>query len=689
MNKAIIALFLLFSTLKSSSQNIDIPDSNFKRMLLTYQPLIDLNNDKEIQKEEAEKITDLDVSGKKITSLYGLENFVNLKTLDCSKNKITELKIANLPKLRYLRCPDNQLSLLAISNSSLRTLDCSENKLKSLIVPASVVRLECQENEIETLFFPELSNVEVIHCGRNKITTLPVERLAFLTSLDCSYNKISSFYFIGGALQDLDCGFNQLAELDVNHLSDLRSVACAGNSIQTLVIGNLRKLERITCNSNKIKRLSLFNLPRLSMIEASGNNINSLILKSELPGIISINVHGNNELRFICAEEGDKISFTTSFKVPIKKDCETNLPQDLREVSVGELNGTDKCAVDQFLRIAHAFKYLPDSIKNVSKVDLRKNKNYYAIGLDLTKGLSPEIKNSRTSYIFFKIKKKDNTPGIDCKDDNWKLLRREYVSKKSEVNVIDIFDFAEINFDETRYFPETKELALVKKAGKWGMINIVGEKIIDTKYDTITLTSSDLHVKQNGKWGIMDEKGNMLAPVKYDKIADGFPRVNDTRFLAVGIGGKYGFLNREYKEVVPVIYDDVNIISFRYPTGERNGKTVLLDEITGEEKTPLKYDFIEYFFDWLKVGIKETRTLGLINGDGKEVVKPIYEKLFMGNQNVLVYKRAAKYGLLDHQGNEITKPVFDDIDGDFKNGKSKATFQGKDVFINDKGEIEK
>lgn len=55
----------------------------------------------------------LDISNKKINSLKGLSDFVNLKTINCSGNNLIDLKgLENMNKLESIWCSDNQIETL-------------------------------------------------------------------------------------------------------------------------------------------------------------------------------------------------------------------------------------------------------------------------------------------------------------------------------------------------------------------------------------------------------------------------------------------------------------------------------------------------------------------------------------------------------------------------------------------------
>ncbi len=83
-----------------------IPDINFLNALVntncadldgngTIDSDADTNDDGEIQVSEAESVYGLNVSDNNISSMEGVQNFINLTILDCSANQLTSLNISN------------------------------------------------------------------------------------------------------------------------------------------------------------------------------------------------------------------------------------------------------------------------------------------------------------------------------------------------------------------------------------------------------------------------------------------------------------------------------------------------------------------------------------------------------------------------------------------------------------------
>lgn len=150
-------LFLLFCSQLLLSQIIDFPDANFKARLLqsgTSNQIaggkkIDLNNDGEIDLNEAQNITSISinehlffpyqnsynpVSSFNINSLEGINYFVNLRMIECKNNNLSTLDFKNLVNLEQIYCQNNKITkfLNFEDVSKLYVFNCSDNLLTDL-----------------------------------------------------------------------------------------------------------------------------------------------------------------------------------------------------------------------------------------------------------------------------------------------------------------------------------------------------------------------------------------------------------------------------------------------------------------------------------------------------------------------------------------------------------------------------
>lgn len=128
------------------------------------------------------------VSDRGLTSLPSLERFYNLKTLNCSNNKLTSLPKLN-NTLEKLFCRHNELTELPQLNNSLRELVCRNNKLTKLPELNRYLRhLNCDNNQLTEL--PPLNeSLRELCCGNNQLNKLP-EINRSLTHIYCYSNRL-------------------------------------------------------------------------------------------------------------------------------------------------------------------------------------------------------------------------------------------------------------------------------------------------------------------------------------------------------------------------------------------------------------------------------------------------------------------------------------------------------------------
>lgn len=161
-----------------------IPDSSF--LFAIIEDGVDLDGDSLISKSEAEAIQILDVSGKGISDLTGIEKFVNLTSINCSENKLTHLNLTKNYLLDTIYCQDNQLASLDISNNhQLKTVDCSGNRIKNLDVAKNteLVQLNCSNNELKNLDVSMNPLLVYLSCSNNQLTNLDISYNSFITNL--------------------------------------------------------------------------------------------------------------------------------------------------------------------------------------------------------------------------------------------------------------------------------------------------------------------------------------------------------------------------------------------------------------------------------------------------------------------------------------------------------------------------
>ncbi|MDM8161010.1 T9SS type A sorting domain-containing protein [Labilibaculum sp. K2S] len=200
--------------INDNNKIVAITDQNFKQYLISHSN-INLNGDNEIQEAEAISFKgSIIVSNKDISDLTGIESFINLTKLDCSRNNLSSLNIASNKKITELNCTSNKLQELDISNNiDLKILRCGTNQIKNL----------------ETNY---LINLENLNCISNRLTSLELDNNSKLNFLDCSNNEINSLNISTNTLlYHISCRSNNLNSLDIQTNTKIVVLDCSGNRI--------------------------------------------------------------------------------------------------------------------------------------------------------------------------------------------------------------------------------------------------------------------------------------------------------------------------------------------------------------------------------------------------------------------------------------------------------------------------
>lgn len=224
-----------------NAQIVFIPDPNFEQALIDLGIDSDETKNGQILRIAVETVNSLDISNPfmnnnlpnvtaPITDLTGIEAFVNLSLLNCSRNSLTSLNLDQ--------------------NTSLTTLDCSSNKLENLDVrPNTMLRhLICGGNFLQTIITGTNNQLRTLNCSGNDIIDLSSEGYSFLENMDCSGNKLSYLDLkLFPSLRTLNCQDNQLLFLETSQALELGELICFNNLLTSLDLSENYSLNNVWC----------------------------------------------------------------------------------------------------------------------------------------------------------------------------------------------------------------------------------------------------------------------------------------------------------------------------------------------------------------------------------------------------------------------------------------------------------
>lgn len=310
----------------------------------------------------------------------------------------------------------------------------------------------------------------------------------------------------------------------------------------------------------------------------------------------------------------------------------------------------------------------------------------YRVGKEATKGLFLVQKDQKWGLLDFE--RKTLMPTIYDQLNYNVRDERYYVRKDSLYGILrrDGSPFIPIEYTDIlsdgHYFK-------VQKGGKWGLLNMEAKEILPTCFqsikDDIFLDNTLLQVaerwtvlrwvranpctpsvsyqqieafnefflvKDNNRWGLVDSVNKEKLPTQYLYLAPFFGKYLRT-LLVVNAEKKMGLTRIDSTgaliEMLPLVYDEIWVDEQTLKIKVRQGK--FRDYIyEGKPYLDLKYNDVTYYDRIDGFAIKSGKVWGLANSQGKVVVQPQYDKIYLIDGKNFVVQKKGKYGVINGAG---------------------------------------
>ena len=392
----VISCLLLAACQKESNPIIPLEkmDESFRVFLLEN---FDLNSDGVISADEAALAKEMDVSGREIHSLDGIQYFPNLEVLNCSFNPLTSIDVSNNVALKFLNCGNTFIKrdLDVSSNHELETLLCADNRIESLKINPELKKLDISNHSIANLDFSGHKGLKSLNCsGGDVLINLNVShtgldtlecaspKLALINLEGCNSLKKISYSGLSVSLDLTHCP--NLAYLSADNISTLDVTPCP--LLKTLLISNsyltdldLTKntaLEELTIDhlssvkngidlsaNFQLVNLNITNAIKGSYLDLSNRNRLTYLYVNAYPTLESCNLEGCSSLKEAYVYGGILSSFNL-------KGCTALSLLDCNGNQFTELDIED-CKVLTELDVSACFKLTSIKTKSeqLSKID--------------------------------------------------------------------------------------------------------------------------------------------------------------------------------------------------------------------------------------------------------------------------------------------------------------------------------
>ena len=285
------------------TESVEINEANFPDAIFRQYVADHFDKDKDaiLSPEEIAGVQGVYVFRTDVKNLKGIEFFVNLQTLSCSENLISNLDVSKNTKLKTLSCSKNPITKLDLSNNlDLEWLQCSGTQISELnIIEHKKLRdLSCDQTKITELDVSHNPDLRSLDFSETQISELDLSKNSHLSSLrfydtdiseiDLSNNpELTYLYCDSSAIKQLDlssntslqglyCSSTLIEDLDLSNNQELKFFNCYGSDIRHLDLSKNTKLTQLICTETKITELDLSRNTELEYLLCDNSSLNQL-----------------------------------------------------------------------------------------------------------------------------------------------------------------------------------------------------------------------------------------------------------------------------------------------------------------------------------------------------------------------------------------------------------------------------
>ena len=510
----------------------NFPDANFRSYLLSQS----YGKDGKLTDSEIAGITKLSVPSKGIQSLRGIKYFTALKELEAYRNSINENEMEHLVRELPVQsgatlCPYyfgasdegsymNVLQILAAQAKGwnvmmVQYMGTGEYLMPMTQYPPSIpIIYITPENFPDENFRNALKELGIgnFYGSQPYLTIEDVQGTKELDVWDKGIRLLTGIECFT-ALEYLDCGVNELTDLDVSNNTALKTLACNNNLLTALDVSKNTALETLFCLNNQLAALDLSKNTALMSLYCENNRLTALDV-SKNPKLCILSCRDNQ------IKGTDMDNFVASLP---EKETVTYYVFELRVVTNGDEEG-NVCTKQQ-VQAAKARGWTP------YYYDIKEHKNYIYNGVILNAKIdsknfpdanfrnyvSSTIDTNRNGYISTTER---NITKLDVSNMNIESLKG--------IECFDDLQQLSCNFNRLKTVDLSNNTKLMS-------LNIYGNQLTELDLSQNTLLENlycyenqltTLDLSQNKKLQAVNIAKNLIRDRGMDNLVDNLPNID-------------------------------------------------------------------------------------------------------------------------------------------------------------------
>jgi hypothetical protein len=219
--------------------------------------------------------------------------------------------------------------------------------------------------------------------------------------------------------------------------------------------------------------------------------------------------------------------------------------------------------------------------------------------------------------------------------------------------------------------------------GRWGLINLTNHKITKPEFEDVSPGHGSLIVARKKlvnsvavQSGCINPSGKIVIPFQYDGL-----RISNLRAIVYrkeGYKFRHGLIDFSNRVLIPLEYESIYPLgSLRYSVVDSHNKMAIFTE-EGGRLTEFVIDSISSFVN-NKAVFYEDQFQGLIDRDGKTLLKAEFNQIRFTDQGTVLVKKADSWSFLNAENKLIRQLQADSIQA-IDRGLYKLKFSGKSAL---------
>ena len=243
-----------------------------------------------------------------------------------------------------------------------------------------------------------------------------------------------------------------------------------------------------------------------------------------------------------------------------------------------------------------------------------------------------------------------------------------YLTKNKKYTLLNIGTLkfiGDVEYDSMTALPKGK--FIVSKYNKYGVIDILANKIIPATYDCIE-NSGDFFITKLGKnYGVLNDQGQKIVDFSFESIT----KTANNNFIVTkninNVKSTVGLISSKGEGILEAIYTYISEVDATTFNVTFNNQCYLIDQSgTAISQKYTSLDPLSYVSStnlYLKAGLKNKQ--GLINIKGEVVIPLLYESLNEAGDYIIVSntipKVGSRYGIIDQKGKVVLELKYKSI----------------------------